>query len=169
MKNRLYLLLTIIFILFIGLSYIFEFKAGMQIGRNSYSFGLSLLSLLPPVFILISLFKVWVKRETVERHLGIKSGARGYMLAVLLSSSIVGGLVVSLPVASALYKKGARLSVVLTFIGASCVCRIPLTLFEASFLGLPFTMIRWGLSIPLLILASYILSLFKYDDMFKES
>jgi uncharacterized membrane protein YraQ (UPF0718 family) len=168
MKNRLYLLFTIIFIVFVGLSYIYEFKAGMQIGRNSYSIGLSFLTILP-VFIIISLFKVWVKRETIEKHLGTESGAKGYLLAILLSSSIVGGLVVSLPVAGALYKKGARLSVVLTFIGASCVCRIPLTVFEASFLGLPFTLIRWGLSIPLLILSSYLLTLFKYDDLFKES
>jgi len=36
----------------------------------------------------------------------------------------------------------------------AAVCRIPMTVFEASFLGLKFTLIRYAVSLPLVILTS---------------
>jgi hypothetical protein len=61
---------------------------------------------------------------------------------------------VSFPVAYSLYGKGAKLSIILTYIGASGICRVPMAIFEASFMGIKFTMIRLMVSIPLLILTS---------------
>ena len=43
---------------------------------------------------------------------------------------------------------------VFTYLGASTVARIPMTLFEASFLGLKFTLIRMAAAIPLIVLTS---------------
>ncbi len=69
----------------------------------------------------------------------------------------MGPLIVAFPVAVALARKGARLSVVFTYIGASAVCRIAMTVFESSYLGLKFTIIRYAVSIPLIIISSVIL------------
>jgi hypothetical protein len=69
----------------------------------------------------------------------------------------VGGLYVAFPVAAALQRKGARLSFLFTYIGASGVCRIPMTLFEASFLGIEFTLIRYAVAVPLIVLSSELL------------
>ena len=43
---------------------------------------------------------------------------------------------------------------IFTYIGASAVCRIPMNLFELSFMGVKFTAIRLTVSLPLVILSS---------------
>ncbi len=116
-----------------------------------------MLKVLPCAFILIGLFEVWVKKETVEKHLGEKSGAKGYLWGIILASTTVGGLYVAFPVAYSLYSKGAKLGVIFTYIGASAICRVPMTIFEASFLGIKFTAIRLLLAIPLVIISSMLL------------
>jgi uncharacterized membrane protein YraQ (UPF0718 family) len=67
----------------------------------------------------------------------------------------VGGLFVALPLCLVLQKKGASMKVILTFLNASMICRIPMTVFEASFLGVGFTIVRFAVSIPLLILIAW--------------
>jgi len=117
----------------------------------------SMLKILPCAFILIGLFEAWVKKETVERHFGEESGIRGYIWGILLAGTTVGGLYVAFPVAYSLYSKGAKLSVIFTYLGASAICRIPMAIFEASFLGIKFTAIRLLVSLPLVIVASILL------------
>jgi len=145
------------FIIFIVLSFAIEFSPGKAIGSNFFSFLVDMLKVLPCAFILVGLFEVWVKRETVEKHFGEEAGIKGYMWAVLLAGTIVGPLYIALPLAYALFSKGARLSVIFTYIGASAICRVPMAIFEASFLGLKFTVIRILISIPLVIASSIIL------------
>jgi len=145
------------YLFFLVVSFVFGFNPGKEIGYNFVSFSVDMLKLLPCAFILIGLFEVWVKRETVERHFGEGSGIRGYIWAVLLAGTTVGGLYVAFPVAYSLYGKGAKLSVILTYMGASAICRMPMAIFEASFLGIKFTAIRLLVSIPLVILTSILL------------
>jgi hypothetical protein len=76
------------------------FAPGEAIGRNFLSFVGQMFKVLPCVFILIGLFDVWIKIETVEKHLGHSSGTLSYLWAVLLAGTMVGGLHVALPVAS---------------------------------------------------------------------
>jgi len=142
------------YLLFLVASFVFGFNPGKEIGYNFVSFSVDMLKLLPCAFILIGLFEVWVKRETVERHFGEESGIRGYIWALLLGGTTVGGLYVAFPVAYSLYSKGAKLSVILTYMGASGICRVPMAIFEASFMGIKFTMIRLMVSLPLVILTS---------------
>ncbi|MFC2072127.1 permease [Chloroflexota bacterium] len=146
-----------VYILFIVTSFMFGFDPGKQIGHNFASFSVEMLKILPCAFILIGLFEVWVKRETVEKHFGEESGIKGYIWAVLLAGTTVGGLYVAFPVAYSLYSKGAKLSVIFTYIGASAICRIPMAIFEASFLGIKFTAIRLLVSLPLVVIASILL------------
>jgi uncharacterized membrane protein YraQ (UPF0718 family) len=113
-----------------------------------------MLKVLPCAFLLIGLFEVWVKKESIEKHLGKNSGMRAYVWIILLSSTTVGGLYVAFPVAYSLFKKRAKLSVIFTYVGASAVCRIPMMIFEASFMGIKFTLIRLIVSIPLVVLSS---------------
>ena len=142
------------YLLFIIVSFVCGLNPGKEIGHNFISFSIDMLKLLPCAFILIGLFEVWVKRETVERHFGEESGIRGYIWALILGGTTVGGLYVSFPVAYSLYGKGAKLSIILTYIGASGICRVPMAIFETSFMGIKFTIIRLMVSIPLVILTS---------------
>jgi uncharacterized membrane protein YraQ (UPF0718 family) len=76
---------------------------------------------------------------------------------VLLAGTTVGGLYVAFPVAYSLYSKGAKLSVIFTYLGAAAICRVPMTIFEASFMGIKFTTIRLLVSLPLVIVTSILL------------
>ena len=151
------ILLFASYFIFLVVSWLTGFNTGQEIGRNFISFSVAMLKILPGAFILIGLFEVWVKRETVERHLGEGSGFRGYLWVILLSGTTVGGLYLAFPVAYALYSKGAKLSVIFTYLGAAAICRIPMAIFEASFLGIKFTLIRWLVSLPLVIITSILL------------
>lgn len=139
---------------FLLASFLLGFRPGEQIGRNFFTFSVEMLKILPCAFILIGLFEVWVKKEKVEKHLGRESGFVGYLWVILLAGTTVGGLYVAFPVAYSLYHKGAKLSVVFTYVGAAAICRIPMTIFEASFMGIRFSLIRLAVSIPLVIVSS---------------
>ncbi len=152
-KKGLYLL----YFVFIILSFKFRYEPGIKIGKNFIMFSLEMLKVLPCAFLIIGLFEVWVKRTTIEKHLGHGSGLKGHIWAIILAGTTVGGLYVSFPVAYSLYNKGARLSVIFTYVGASAICRVPMTVFEASFLGIKFSLVRLFVSIPLVILSSTIL------------
>ncbi|MCP4373711.1 MAG: hypothetical protein GY797_37265 [Deltaproteobacteria bacterium] len=153
-NKRIKILAIAIYFVFIFTSFVVGFKPGKQIGHNFISFSIEMLKILPCAFILIGLFEVWVKKEGVERHLGKDSGMLGYIWIILLAGTTVGGLYVAFPVAYSLFKKGAKLGVIFTYIGASAICRIPMTIFESSFMGMKFSLIRLTVSIPLVILSS---------------
>ncbi len=157
MKDLTKRLLLAAYVIFIIASVALNFEPGKRLGENFLSFLVDMMKVLPFAFILIGLFEVWVKRETVEKHLGKESGFKGYIWAILLASTTVGGLYVAFPVAHALYNKGARLSVIFAYISASAVCRVPMTIFEASFLGVKFSLVRLVVSIPLVIISSALL------------
>jgi uncharacterized membrane protein YraQ (UPF0718 family) len=145
---------------FLIASFLLGFEPGVKIGRNFISFSIAMIEILPCAFVLIGLFEVWVKKDTVEKHLGAESGLRGYLWSVLLAGTTVGGLYVAFPVAYSLHRKGARLSVIFSYIAASAICRVPMTIFEASFLGVKFTVIRLVVSLPLVFVSSMLLGNF---------
>jgi uncharacterized membrane protein YraQ (UPF0718 family) len=145
------------YVVFLCLSFLLGFEPGKQICKNFSNFAWTMIKMLPFAFLLIGLFDVWVKREVVEKHLGDGSGLKGFIWAILLAGTVMGPLYVALPVAHSLYQKGARFGVIFTYIGASAICRIPMTTFEATFLGVKFTAIRFLVSLPLVVVTSILL------------
>ncbi|MFW6410160.1 MAG: hypothetical protein ACOCZR_03870 [Halanaerobiales bacterium] len=61
------------------------------------------------------------------------------------------------PVANAIYHKGASYSSIFTYVTAASLVMIPMSIMEASILGVKFTFIRLGVSLPLVIISSIIL------------
>lgn len=108
---------------------------------------IDMLSVIPPIFILLGLLDVWVKRETMVKFMGEKSGIVGVLLAFFIGSAAAGPLYGAFPVAGVLLKKGSKLSNVFIMIGAWSTTKIPLLLFEASAMGMKFTVIRLLLDI----------------------
>jgi uncharacterized membrane protein YraQ (UPF0718 family) len=144
--------------LFVVISLLGDFEPGRQMGRTFATTALAMLGLLPCAFVLIGLFDVWVKQRTIERHFGRGAGIRGYVWIMLLAGMTVGGLYIAFPMAYSLSRKGARLGIVFSYVGFAGVCRIPMILFEASFMGWRFTAVRLVLSIPLVVLSSELLA-----------
>ena len=124
----------------------------LQLTKNN---ALEMLSILPPVFVLIGLLDVWVKRETMIKFMGEKSGIVGVLLAFFLGSAAAGPLYAAFPVAVVLLKKGSKFSNVLIMIGAWSTTKIPLLLFEASSMGIKFMITRFILDIIGIAIIAY--------------
>ena len=162
--TKAYIGVAVAFIVFVIVSYLIDFSSGIRIAENSWRFLKSMVTLFPAAFILIGLFEVWIDRSVVESHLGPKSGFLGYFWIIVLACTVMAPLIVALPMAYSLAKKGARLQIVIGFISASTICRIPMTVFEATYLGILFSVVRLLVSIPLVILFSEIIGrLFSKD------
>ncbi|TGE37327.1 permease [Desulfosporosinus fructosivorans] len=118
--------------------------------------AVEMLSIIPPIFILLGLLDVWVQRETMIKLMGEKSGILGVLIAFFLGSAAAGPLYAAFPVAGVLLQKGSKLSNVLIFIGAWSTTKIPMLLFEASSMGWKFMITRFVINIPVIILIAYI-------------
>lgn len=149
--------LFIVFSILITTGLILDLNIAQGVFDNFLSFFLTMVKFVPAVFLLIGLFDVWVDKNLIEKHLGKDSGFLAYFWAMILASTTVGGLYVAFPVASALYKKGASTRIIFSYIGTAAICRIPMSLFEASYVGISFTAIRWIVSIPLVIISSILM------------
>jgi uncharacterized membrane protein YraQ (UPF0718 family) len=125
----------------------------MQITWNN---TIEMLSVIPPVFVLLGLLDVWVQRETMIRYMGERSGFKGIAIAFLLGSAAAGPLYAAFPIAGVLMKKGSKLSNVLIFIGAWSTTKIPMLLFEASALGWEFMTTRFLIDIPGIAIIAYV-------------
>ena len=149
--------LFILFTAFVSISYIINYEGGEKTGLAFIDVMWEMLKILPFAFILIGLFEAWIKKETVIKHLGEQSGIKGYFWVLLLAGFSVGGLFVAFPLAETLHKKGASLKVIFAYLGFAGTFRIPMTIFEISFLGLPFTTVRLLVTIPLFLLIGIVL------------
>ena len=116
---------------------------------------IDMLSVIPPIFILLGLLDVWVKRETMIKYMGEGSGLIGVLLAFFIGSAAAGPLYGAFPVAGVLLNKGSKLSNVFIMMGAWSTTKIPLLLFEASALGVKFTVIRLLLDIVGIAVIAY--------------
>jgi uncharacterized membrane protein YraQ (UPF0718 family) len=116
-----------------------------------------MLIVVPPIFLLLGLFDVWIKRETMIRLIGEESGLMGIIVAYLLGSFAAGPLYAAFPVAGALMKKGSRFSNILIFIGAWSTTKIPLLMFEASAMGWKFMALRFLMDIPVIYFIAFII------------
>lgn len=116
---------------------------------------IDMLSVIPPIFILLGLLDVWVKRETMLKYMGEGSGLIGVLLAFFIGSAAAGPLYGAFPVAGVLLKKGSKLSNVFIMMGAWSTTKIPLLLFEASAMGVKFTVIRFLLDIVGIAVIAY--------------
>ncbi len=150
-------LLPALFLLFTGLSFLTGFGPGKQTGAHFWLFLREMILFLPLLFLLIGLFDVWVPREKIEKHIGDQSGWKGTLLVILLAMLQAGPLYGSFPVAYILRKKGCSVRNVFTYIGAYSSIKIPMLTFEISFLGLPFSLLRTVLTLPVFILIGYLM------------
>lgn len=126
-------------------------KATQITGKNL----LEMLSVLPPIFILLGLLDVWVERDMMIRLMGEKSGFLGIVIAFFLGSAAAGPLYAAFPIAGVLLRKGSKFSNVLIFIGAWSTTKIPMLLFETSAMGWQFMLTRFLVDIPGIALIAY--------------
>lgn len=139
-------------------------KIGLSALQLTKANLLEMLSILPPIFILLGLIDVWVKRETMIKFMGKGSGAKGLLIAFIMGSAAAGPLYAAFPVAGMLTKKGATMTNVFVFVGAWSTTKIPMLLFEAANLGWKFTLLRLACSIVGILLIAVIMERTTTED-----
>lgn len=135
---------------------LFIFLIDSSLGLSSISIAtssfLQMLSVLPPIMLILGLMDVWIPREILMRYMGDNSGFLGVFLAMIIGSLAAGPMYAAFPFTAILMKKGAKFSNVIIFMNAWCVTKISTLLFEISALGFKFTIVRLLINIPGVIL-----------------
>jgi uncharacterized membrane protein YraQ (UPF0718 family) len=122
-------------------------SVGVKSFQITWQNTLEMLSVIPPIFVLLGLLDVWVDKQTMMKFMGKDAGVIGILIAFVLGSAAAGPLYAAFPVAGVLLKKGSKLSNVFIMIGAWSTTKIPMILFEASAMGLKFMLLRLGLDV----------------------
>ena len=152
-RYRFFLLLAFIN----GLLFIIKPELSREIAALSVRNLLEMLSIIPPIFLLLGLLDVWVPREMMMAYMGKGTGIKGGVLAFVLGSFSAGPLYAAFPVAAVFLKKGVSLTNVFLFIGAWSTTKIPMMLFETTQLGGRFALIRLGLNLIAITLLAMIM------------
>lgn len=118
-----------------------DINQGFLAVKLTWSSVLSMMIIVPPIFLLIGLFDVWVPRETVIKLMGEKSGAKGMLLAFFLGAFSAGPTIAAFPIALLMIRKGARYSNVLFFLMVWSSLKLPIVFYQIAELGIKFSMV----------------------------
>lgn len=153
LRYRFFLLLLLLNLLVLLVSP----DTGKKIAALSFDNLLEMLSVIPPVFLLLGLMDVWIPKETMMKYMGKDAGIKGGIFAFVLGSFSAGPLYASFPVAAVFLKKGVSLTNVFLFVGAWSTTKIPMLLFEVTQLGGKFAAIRFFLNLAGIITLAVIM------------
>jgi len=151
-------LLFIFTLLLLGVILVVNQQIGIKAIRLvGFSFK-EMLLVIPPIFVLLGLLDVWIKKDVMIKYMGEGSGIKGIIIAFIVGSASAGPLYGAFPVAAVFMKKGAKFSNILIFIGAWSTTKIPMFLFELEALGPKFALTRLFINIPAIIIIAFALS-----------
>lgn len=128
--------------------------------RNS---GRQLLSFAPIIIIAVILaafVETLMPKDFVKNWLSEESGYRGILLAWGAGIITPGGGIVGMPMVASLYKSGAGLPVLMTYLTSLATLSFLKIPIEASFYGWKITFIRIGVSLLLPLIAGGLTHLF---------
>ena len=123
----------------------------------TWEYVLEMLSVIPPIFIIMGLMDVWISKEMMMKYMRKGAGLKGSFFAFLLGAFSSGPLYAAFPVAGMFLKKGSSLANVFLFLGAWSTAKIPMMLFEAAQLGSKFAGIRFALNTAGIVILSFII------------
>lgn len=109
--------------------------------ENTWNQIISMLMIVPPIFILIGLFDVWVPREKVIELMGDNSGVKGMILAFFLGAFSAGPTIAAFPLAMIMIKKGAKFSNIMFFLMVWSSLKIPIVFYQVTEIGLKLTLV----------------------------
>lgn len=118
-----------------------EVSLGGSALNSAFFQFISMLKIVPPIFLLIGLLDIWVPRETMIKLMGEKSGMLGILIAFFIGTMSAGPLVAAFPVAQIMLKKGAKYANVLFFLTVWASAKLPILFYQATTLGLLYTLV----------------------------
>lgn len=121
---------------------------------------LQMLSVLPPIMILLGLMDEWISRESMMKYMGDDSGIMGIAISIVFAAFAAGPMYAAFPFTAVLLKKGVKFTNVIIFMNAWCVIKISTLLFEISSLGYKFTFYRLIIDFVGVIVMGYLVNYF---------
>ena len=152
-RYKYFLLVLIILILVI----IFKNDIGIKSLEITKDSLFQMLSVLPPIMILLGLMDEWVSRESMMKYMGENSGILGVFLVMSLATFAAGPMYAAFPFTAVLLKKGVKFSNVMIFMNTWCVIKISTLLFEVTSLGFKFTFYRFIIDFVGVIVMGYLI------------
>lgn len=122
--------------------------------ENTFNQIVSMLLIVPPIFVLIGLFDVFVPKETVINLLGKNSGAKGMALSFFLGAFSAGPTIAAFPLALLMMKKGAKYGNVMFFLMTWSTLKLPILIYQITELGLKLSLIMNGVMLLVFIISS---------------
>jgi uncharacterized membrane protein YraQ (UPF0718 family) len=153
-----YLMLLVIALIFVVLAFAWP-ETATRSSQVMWDYFKEMALILPPVFILMGLLEVWIPKNKIQKWLGEKSGFKGALIAVAIGTLPTGPLYVAFPMTAALIRKGASVLNMVLFLGAWAALKIPQLMVEVKFLGVPFTLLRFGLTLAALLIMGSLMDL----------
>lgn len=151
-RYKFFLILSLIFIIL----FLFNNKFGISIFENIKSSIIQMLSVLPPVMLLLALMDEWIPKEYFIKYMGDNSKILGILLSFTFAFCGAGPMYAAFPFAAILIKKGVKFSNIIIFLNAWCVIKFSTLLFEIGSLGYKFTLYRLIINIPGVIIMGYL-------------
>lgn len=146
-------------VIFVLIYFLFPLQAG-EVYSISLSYLQEMAFIIPPVFILMGLFEVWVPKTFIQKYMGHSAGIKGLALAFVFGTIPTGPLYIAFPLAAALLRKGARLMNVVVFLGIWAAAKLPQLMVEIKFLGPAFTALRLILTVGSTICIGFLVEYF---------
>lgn len=151
---------TVILLAILILVIIFQTNTGMKAFDNTKDSFMQMLSVLPPIMVLLGLMDEWVSRESMMKYMGDDSGVMGIAIAIAFAAFAAGPMYAAFPFTAVLLKKGVKFTNVIIFMNAWCVIKISTLLFEISSLGYKFTFYRLIIDFVGVIVMGYLVNYF---------
>lgn len=155
-RYKFFLITLIILILVL----IFKNHTGIKALTIANDSLFQMLSVLPPIMVLLGLIDEWISRESMMKYMGEDSGILGVALVMLFAAFAAGPMYAAFPFTAVLIKKGVKFSNVIIFMNAWCVIKISTLLFEISSLGYKFTFYRFIIDFIGVIVMGYLVNYF---------
>ena len=148
----------LIIIVFIGLA-IWMPDTAVRSSLVTWDYLKEMVLIMPPVFILMGLMEVWIPKDKIQKWLGAGSGIKGAGIALALGALPTGPLYVAFPMTATLIRKGASVTNMVIFLGSLATLKIPQLMVEIKFLGVSFTLLRFGLTFLALALVGFLMEI----------
>lgn len=121
------------------------------------SYAKEMAIIMPAVFLLMGLIEIWIPGDKIQKWLGASSGIKGIFISFLMGTLPTGPLYVAFPLAASLLQKGASITNTVIFLGSWAALKIPQLLVEIKFMGVTFTIVRFMLTLSIVIVMGIIM------------
>ncbi|NCA99060.1 MAG: hypothetical protein EOM03_05190 [Clostridia bacterium] len=152
-----YLAPILIVLIFLVLAFAWP-DAAARSGQVTWDYFKEMALIMPAIFVLMGLMEIWIPKDKIQKWLGHRSGIKGAALAFALGTLPTGPLYVAFPMAASLIRKGASTTNMILFLGSWAALKIPQLMVEIKFLGLPFTALRFVLTLTALLLMGVLIN-----------